>query len=716
MKPRLAFALLAFLLASAPAFAGTDQPAPTILWASSPVAPGETILVHGGDFGSNPQLEIRSAEKTAVLHPVSVSETALMFAFPKDWQPCEVSARVLSDERSSNTYLINTPDIWWVQGDWGTEASPGGWVRLFGRCIESPQGHPREFFLTDESGMPVSGLESQEEINRWSQKIILAHDIAEGTYCLAWKDSATGGACRTAPFKVTVHRDVWKTDVFNITDYGAVANDQKDDTEAILKAAEALKNNGGGILFVPRGRFCMTKTIILPPYSALQGVSQDLSEIYWPDTDDPPQALVMGDHSFGVENIFLTSGFHRDGISDSLSPEECGWEPHPKGNVTLRNMTMRLLYCEYVNNDLEKAKKRLETLHYYRALRLRGLFVRVTDCDVYAAAGGVFEFGVRWSEISGNRFSHANLIGWNGFRGQHLIFENNHFGGSNCTSFYGIPEMSENVYWGHNYHENAFDGNNRETVTGDCRDVLYIDTAEIPEPNQLVLDMARIRNDNYAQWMHRGVVQICAGRGVGQFRRIVSMVPKDGKIYLKLDRSWDIAPDESSVFYIGTCRGRFIYTGNEANDSTVALQLYGSMMESVIADNVTRHTGGYHADTMFGETSWFIEMLNNTVSSGTYYRGPFNEVPATDAHVALISNGAGFGDYDYPLMRSSLIRDCKLLGNAFLEVRGFASDIVVENNLVRDADVGLRITNRPVNVHRNGNRFENVDVPEVESK
>ena len=194
MKPRLAFALLAFLLASAPAFAGTDQPAPTILWASSPVAPGETILIHGGDFGSNPQLEIRSAEKTAVLHPVSVSETALMFAFPKDWQPCEVSARVLSDERSSNTYLINTPDIWWVQGDWGTEASPGGWVRLFGRCIESPQGHPREFFLTDESGMPVSGLESQEEINRWSQKIILAHDIAEGTYCLAWKDSATGGA------------------------------------------------------------------------------------------------------------------------------------------------------------------------------------------------------------------------------------------------------------------------------------------------------------------------------------------------------------------------------------------------------------------------------------------------------------------------------------------------------------------------------------------
>ena len=718
MKYRTALILTAVWLFSAAVSAASGPSKPVILWASSPVAPGETILIHGGDFGDNPQIEIISPEKSAVFEPVSQSQTALMVPLPKDWPPSEVHLRVISDGAASESYPVNTPDIWWVQGDWGPEATPGGWVRLFGRGIEPPAGGQREFFLTDEKGQTVSGgLPAQEKINRWSQKVFLSLSVPEGVYRLGWKDSVTGEPAYTEPFKVAPHHDVWKTDVFDITDYGAVPNDRKDDTEAILKAVEAIRENGGGILHVPRGRFCMTGTIKLPAYSALRGVSRDLSEIYWPDTDDPPRELIKGDHSFAVENIFLTSGFHRDGISDDLCPEEYGAsQAHPKGNVTIRGVTMRLLYCEYVNSDLEKASQRLSQLHGCRALRLRGRFVRVTDCDIYAAAGGVFEFGTEWSEFSNNKFSHANLIGWNGFCGSHLIFENNHLGGSNCTSFYGRPQMSENIYWGGNFHENCFDGNNRETLTGDGRQHFYLDTAEVSAPDKVVLDGSRLRvkDKNLAPWQN-GVIQILAERGVGQYRRITSMEWKDDNLELTLDRPWDIVPDGNSVFYVGTCRGRFLYTGNEVHDSTIALQLYGSMLEAVIADNTTRHTGGYHADSMDGETSWFVQLLNNTVASGTFYRGPFNEVPATDAHIGLISNGFGYDDYDYSLLRSSLIRNCRLLGNAFLEVRGFTSDTIVENNLVRDADVGMRITNRPTNTYRRGNRFENVRVPEIDS-
>lgn len=715
MKYRASIVVLTFFFVSTALLAASGTTKPVILWASSPVAPGETILIHGGDFGETPKVEITSPERSAVLDPVSKSETALMVQFPEDWEPSELRLRVVSDDESSRPYPVNTPDIWWVQGDWGREASPGGWVRLFGRGLESPERTPREFILVDESENPVSGLDRQEEVNRWSQKIFLSESIPDGTYRLAWRDSVSDEVCRTEPFRVARHREPQKTDLFNITDYGAVANDQKDDTEAILKAVEALTANKGGVLFVPRGRFCMTKTIKLPPHSILKGVSQDLTEIYWPDTDEPPRALIMGDHSFAVEDIFLTSGFHQDGISDDLSPEEYGsTESHPKGNVTLRNMTLRLLYSEYANADLEKARDRLSRLHGRRALRLHGEFIRVIGCDVYSASGGVFEFGAVWSEFSNNRFSHANLIGWNGFGGRNLIFENNHFGGSNCTSFYGWSQMSENVYWGNNYHENCFDGNNRETLTGDGHRHFYLDTAKATAPDKVVLDGNRLRlnGEDFGEW-EPGIIQIVAERGVGQFRRITKMERKDGDVEVTLDRPWDILPDHNTVFRIGTCRGRFIYTQNEALDSTIALQLYGSMLEAVIADNTTRHTGGYHADSMSGETSWFIQLLNNTIASGTFYRGPFNEIPPTDAHIGLIANGFGYDDYDYPITRSSLIRNCKLLGNAFLEVRGFAADILVENNLVRDADVGLRVTNRPVNVYRSGNKFENVDVPEI---
>lgn len=708
---RLAFGLCSlttFLLAAPAVFAESSKP--VVLWVSSPVAPGETILIHGGDFGESPKIEISSPEKSVVLDPVVRSDTALMVPFPEEWPPCEVQVRVISEGTASAPCSVNTPDIWWVHGDWGQEASPGGWVRLFGRGIGPPGGGDREFFLTDESGRPVSGLSGQDKVNRWSQKIHLSPSLSEGVYRLGWNDSVTGKPVFTEPFKVASHADAWKTDRFDVTGFGAVPNDGKDDTDAFLKAADALRQNKGGILYVPRGRFCMTRTIVLPPHSALQGISPDLSEIYWPDTDNPPEELVRGDHSFAVENIFLTSGNHLNGIIDNLKPDEYGGpEDRPKGNITLRNVTMRLLYCDYAGIDLHKAVERLSNLHYRRAVWLHGHFVRITGCDIYAAAGGVFEFDCHWSEISDNVFSHANIIGWNGFRGSHLVFENNHFGGSNCTSFYGIPQMSRNIYWGHNYHENAFDGNNRETITGDCRNMLYLDTAKEILPDTVVLNGQWLQVANYWDWSD-SVVQICDGRGVGQYRLITSIEKdKNGDLVVKLDRPWEILPDEKTVFYIGTTRSRFLCTDNEVHDSTVALQLYGSMLEAVIADNTTRHTGGYHADTMLGETSWFIQLLNNTVASGTFYRGPFNEVPATDAHIGLISNGSGHGIYRYPLIHSSLIRDCKLLGNAFLEVRGPVDGAVVENNLVRDADVGFYLSDQAANIYDHGNKFENVE-------
>ena len=72
----------------------------------------------------------------------------------------------------------------------------------------------------------------------------------------------------------------------------------------------------------------------------------------------------------------------------------------------------------------------------------------------------------------------------------------------------------------------------------------------------------------------RGAVQIAGGKGAGQIRRIKSI---DGA-KVELESAWDISPNETSVMNISSFRRRFIYTENRAYDSTVALQLYGSMI------------------------------------------------------------------------------------------------------------------------------------------
>ena len=42
---------------------------------------------------------------------------------------------IQADGAKSAPVWLNAPDPWWQQGDWGKEASPGGWLRIFGKCL-----------------------------------------------------------------------------------------------------------------------------------------------------------------------------------------------------------------------------------------------------------------------------------------------------------------------------------------------------------------------------------------------------------------------------------------------------------------------------------------------------------------------------------------------------------------------------------------------------
>jgi len=61
--------------------------APVVLWCSSPVQPGETVLAHGGQFGDGPVVELPCGGQKRVVEPISVSETAILFVLPQEWQP-----------------------------------------------------------------------------------------------------------------------------------------------------------------------------------------------------------------------------------------------------------------------------------------------------------------------------------------------------------------------------------------------------------------------------------------------------------------------------------------------------------------------------------------------------------------------------------------------------------------------------------------------------
>ena len=708
---------LLFLAATVGANAAEEpsvQVAPVVIWTSSPVQPGETVLVHGGNFGASPVVDLTSGEQKQTITPISVSEAALMFVYPESWKPGIACGVVKSGELASKPFQLNAPNVWWVHGDRGREASTkSGSVSLFGNCLaDSGKVGPQVGLRNIDGAQPGKAIPLDVvKYNRFSIRTASWGEIPAGQYEVVLTRSGNGQAVAVGKIKISEKKNDVPKAVFNVVDFGAIANDGSDDTPSILAAVAKLKENGGGELFFPCGRFQMTETIELPPNSVLRGLGADYSQIYWPDTFDPPEALVKGTHSFEVSDIFLTCGNHKDGIVGNwpeplkpLTPEEKA--TYKCGNVTVKNVTLRMLYSQYINNDLDELKRRLLPLHYARALRLGGENINVTGNDIYCAAGGVFEIRAYWSNISNNRLCRGNIVGWNGYSGQQLIFADNHLGGANCTSFYGLPEGSENIYWGNNYHENNFDGNNRETITGDGRVHAYMDTVENITPISFTLRGEVKWNRGIHAW-EKGAVQIAGGKGVGQLRRIKSI---DGA-KIELESAWDIVPNETSVMNISSFRRRFIYTENKAYDSTVALQLYGSMIEGIIANNVTSRTGGYNGDAMAGEANWFNQFFDNTIATGNSYRGPRNEVPALDGQLGLLAYGTGTGNHKYPLVRSCVVRNNELKCSARLNVMGWVVDSLLEKNKVENANVGATIAEAARNIVLSNNLFNGVYKP-----
>ena len=94
--------------------AQTTRENPVVIWTSSPVKPGETVLLHGGNFGKNPVVELTWNRKKQTVTPISVSESSVMFTYPENWKKGIVSGVVMSGNLVSKPFQINAPDVWWI--------------------------------------------------------------------------------------------------------------------------------------------------------------------------------------------------------------------------------------------------------------------------------------------------------------------------------------------------------------------------------------------------------------------------------------------------------------------------------------------------------------------------------------------------------------------------------------------------------------------------
>ena len=175
---RLSASFACFLTTALAALgAGTSSAGPQVFWASDPVRPNETVLLQGNDFGSAAVVEVSRWDDAMVTAPTAeveakswtrvpvlqASDCSLKFVVPADWKMGVFACRVTAGGATSAPVLVNAPDPWWVQGDRGASATPGGWLRIFGKSLSFACRRVGEARETSSNGALREPVQNRDE-------------------------------------------------------------------------------------------------------------------------------------------------------------------------------------------------------------------------------------------------------------------------------------------------------------------------------------------------------------------------------------------------------------------------------------------------------------------------------------------------------------------------------------------------------------------------
>ena len=668
--------------------------APSVFWISDPVLPGEVVMLVGANWGDKPLVELNwlqdgkqgmpvsespaAIQKSSVIKPLQVTSSSLKFLIPTSWKPGVYSFQIVSGEARSEPAMINQPDSWWQQGDWGREASPGGWLRVFGKCLSI---NGKSLISLKGPGSPLMLTPGPQD--NWSLKVDLPQDLLAGEY-ETWihNGSGSGAAWKMAGI-VTIkpHPLLWKPDVFDVRNFGAKANDEFDDSAPFQAALDEAGRNGGGIVSVPIGRFQINKTLLIPRLVLIRGEGKDVTQLYWRDRIKPLKALMRGTNSFGVEDLSIMAFNHMGGIVSDAH------EKTNSGNVFIRRLQIRLNRFEQVPAD--EAARRLMPMggqgtSDVNAIAVGGENIQVTDCEIYSSKSP-FTFEGRYGVFSGNSCFQGGTAHF--FGGTEIIFENNVVEGG-MVARGGYADISRTFYSGNRVGNMSLHDSEIFTTDGNWNEPVKLVDGK---GTHFVLD----KDVNWKQYSG-GALSIAHGKGAGQYRRIVSY---DGSS-LVLDQPWQVLPDEASSIIISRHYQQNLFIGNDFHDGAI-VQNFTRGLHWIFAGNKITRVGGIHNAGRGTVPSWYSQYFENEILVGNGTRGPWNEQPPLDAHLEVKGDGA----------RGAVFRRNILHNNARIEVSQAVNDVIIDHNIIRKSDAGIVVSESAKGILLWHNRFERVKNP-----
>lgn len=646
----------ALLVAAAVGFGPTAAWAdPRVFWASEPALPNETVLLQGHDLeGATVELarlsEVGSEAKgrsTAAPPPATAiapeaaaqgvkawtsppvlqsSPQSLKFVLPPKDDPGVYLLRVKREGKTSPPILLNAPNVWWTQGDLGPGASPGGWLRIFGTALQlrplKLRGYPLTAALVRaDLPKPVLLAGKQSDV---SLSYELPDDVAPGTYNVLVSNGEGGAAGWRDAGSVTIESEApWPEKVFSVLDHYGPDEPRKmretlakyrpapDRTEGLQAALKKAKENGGGVVFFPAGKYSVQGEIKMPPKTVLRGEGTGLVVLWWgkgrftldggdqlglerdAEAPKPPSPLISG-RDFGIEKMSL------------YLPLEHGIGVQCDSGLRMKEVRVRIDH-HWVRDGSKRPEGTVARL---------GERFDVVACDIEAK--GTALVPGRFGRIQGCRIS-AGKVNTPLGGAREIIVEHNKFISTYPTAYQNIAGVGRNLYYAGNSHEALAVHQADYSFTFDAGGSAYWGKVDGVKDGTVTL-ASDPRYPDWAPEKHRvwkeAVVVVQEGRGAGQWRNVVENKGREWR----LDRPFDLDPDESSTVTIVPMNGRALVVDNRFEDANWVNAGYGTAIDVVYRGNALHRCAqllNYGVpDKGDCQPNWYVQYFGNHLFEG----------------------------------------------------------------------------------------------------
>ncbi|SEW43785.1 Pectate lyase superfamily protein [Chitinophaga sp. YR573] len=651
--------------------------------------------------------------KSITVQPLQSNTQSVKFIIPASYQQGVYSVRLTDGDNHISGFNVNVPKVNWVISEEGLNITAGGNLRIQGKNLFR-KGATGQVVIISSDKKQVIRATVANAFDDFSVNVNIPGNTPSGNYNLYYHNGLGGKTAWSAPLQVTVvnpSTNKWDKKTFNVKDYGAKGDGTNDETAAFNAAITAAKQQGGGTVYAPAGRYMLTDALILPPFTLLKGASKETTQLFWNPanwaTGKMPASLISGTHHFAIKDLSI-SATRAWGIIMLTGPVP------EQGNITLENLVVKQTVEPEVTSfmaraNVEAAKAEIDSKWFKTGILLRGSNLKVRNCSFNCS--GMYNFVAASGFIQHCRFEkNGTDKTFMAIHPKGLIFEDC-YKQMNGYGYATSIDESNNLYEARNTIPFNYI-NDREVMTFDGGSGAYAGPVGSVKGNTITLPSGATTNQwTPNKWVGGGVF-ILEGKGAGQYRRIVSHTLD----VIQLDQPFLVDPDATSVISITTIRKNLFFVDNDVADGG-AYQFYGSAENCVISGLKMRRCIGIigRGSLIYKgrQPNWYTDIVNCELNEGN------NNVPkmAIKTKVSSYQNINIVGSGGSAMNIGTLVRRNKLYDFSYIRTSPGANpnaitDVIIEDNTFTNADKAISLGgsgNMSSNILIHNNHYKNVN-------